>query len=95
MGGEVSGEDIFGGTRVSKAWRVSSEAVEIVGPAEMVEGIGATDGILEGVVTNLMTEGVGSWGDFFSASFSAGFSIFIDLKSFTLEEFKELRVNEE
>lgn len=61
----------------------------------MVAATGSTGGFLEGVVTNLMTEGVGSLGDFFSANFSAGFSIFIDLKCFLLEEFKELRVNEE
>lgn len=84
----------LGDAKVSNAWIVSSEDGEIFGPVEMVAPTDSPSGFLEGVVTNLMTEGVGSW-DFFSANFSAGFSIFIDLKSFLLEEFKELRVNEE
>lgn len=91
----ASREGSFWETKVSKAWIVSSEDGETLGPVEMLAATGSSGGFLEGVVTNLMTDDVGSWGDFFSANFSAGFSIFIDLKSFILEEFKELRVNEE
>lgn len=90
----ASREGSLGEANVSSAWRVSSEDGETLAPVEMVAATGSTGGFLEGVVTNLMTDGAGFW-DFFSASLSAGFSIFIDLRSFLLEAFKELRVNEE
>lgn len=93
--GGVSRGGGLGEARVSNAWIVSSEDGEILGPVDRVVAAGSKSGFLEGVVTNLMTEGAGSLGDFFSANFSAGFSIFIDLKCFRLEEFKELRVKEE
>lgn len=91
---EASREGSVGETSVSKAWMVSSEDGEILGLVEKVTATGSMGGFLAGVVTNLMTDGTGSW-VFFSASFSAGFSILIDLKSFLLEVFRELRVNEE
>ena len=90
----VSREGSVGETNVSKAWIVSSEDGERLGLVAKAAATGSMGGFLAGVVTNLMTDGVGSWA-FFSASFSAGFSIFIDLKSFLLEVFRELRVNEE
>lgn len=85
----------LGEAKVSKARRGSSEDGEMPGLADAAAATGSTGSFLEGVVTNLMTDGVGSWGGFFSASFSAGLSIFIGLKSFLLEEFKELSVKEE
>lgn len=90
----VSREGSVGETNVSKAWIVSSEDGERLGLVAKAVATGSMGSFLAGVVTNLMTDGVGSWA-FFSASFSAGFSIFIDLKSFLLEVFRELRVNEE
>lgn len=91
----ASREGSLGEAKVSSACRVSSEGGEMLGPADGAAATGSTGSFLEGVVTNLMTDGVGSWGSFFSASFSAGLSIFMGLKSFLLEEFKELRVKEE
>lgn len=90
----ASREGSVGETNVSKAWIVSSEDGETLGLVEKATATGSMDGFLAGVVTNLITDGVGS-SAFFSASFPAGFSIFIDLKSFLLEVFRELRVNEE
>lgn len=56
----ASREGSFGETKVSNAWIVSSEDEEIVGSVEMVAAMGSMGGFLEGVVTNLMTDGVGS-----------------------------------
>lgn len=61
-GAEVgaSREGSLGEAKVSNAWTVSSEDGEIPGPAEMEAAGGSTGGFLEGVVTNLITDGVGS-----------------------------------
>lgn len=91
----ASREGSLGEAKVSNACRVSSEDGEMLGPTDVAAARGSPGSFLEGVVTNLMTDGVGSGGGFFSASFSAGLSIFMGLKSFLLEEFKELRVKEE
>lgn len=56
----ASREGSFGETNVSNAWIVSSDDGEILRPVEMVAATGSTGGFLEGVVTNLMTDGVGS-----------------------------------
>lgn len=56
----ASREGSFGETNVSNAWIVSSEDEEIAGPVERAAAIGSMGGFLEGVVTNLMTDGVGS-----------------------------------
>lgn len=56
----ASREGSFGETNVSNAWIVSSEDGEILGLVEIVATTGSTGGFLEGVVTNLMTDGVGS-----------------------------------
>lgn len=55
----ASREGSFGETKVSNAWIVSSED-KIVGSVEMVAAIGSVGDFLEGVVTNLMTDDVGS-----------------------------------
>lgn len=85
----ASREGSLGEYKLSNAWIVSLEDGEILGSVELTAARVSAGGFLEGV-TNLITEGI-----FFSANFSAGFSTFIDLKSFLLEEFKDLRVNEE
>lgn len=90
----ASREGSLGETNVSNTSIVSSGDGEILGLVEKATATASMGGFLAGVVTNLMTDGVGSL-DFFSASFSAGFSIFINLKSFLLDVFRELRVNEE
>lgn len=71
-GAGASGTVNLGRTSVSKVWRVSSdpmgrgdavevaEAVEVADTTEVVETRGTDEGFLEGMVTNLMTEGVGS-----------------------------------
>lgn len=71
-GAGASGTVNLGSTRVSRVCRVSSdprgregavevaEAVEVAAMAEVVETRGTEEGFLEGMVTNLMTEGVGS-----------------------------------
>lgn len=71
-GAGASGTGNLGRTRVSKVWRVSSvpmgredtvevaEAVEMAETVEVVETRGTDEGFLEGMVTNLMTEDVGS-----------------------------------
>lgn len=56
----ASREGSVGGTSVSKAWIVSSEDGEMLGLAEKVMATGSMGGFLAGVVTNLMTVGVGS-----------------------------------
>lgn len=56
----ASREGSFGETNVSSAWIVSSEDEEIAGSVEMVAAIGSMGGFFEGVVINLMTDGVGS-----------------------------------
>lgn len=56
----ASREDSLGEAKVSNAWIVSSEDGEMLGPVEMVAAKGSTGGFLEGVVTNLITDGVGS-----------------------------------
>lgn len=56
----ASREGSVGETRVSKAWIVSSEDGEILGLVEKVTATGSMGGFLAGVVTNLMTDGVGS-----------------------------------
>jgi hypothetical protein len=56
----ASKEGSFGETNVSNAWIVSSEDGEILGPVEMVTATGSRGGFLEGVVTNLITDDVGS-----------------------------------
>lgn len=89
-----SREGSLGETSVSNTSTVSSGDGELLGLVEKAIATAAKGGFLAGVVTNLMTDGVGSL-HLFSASFSAGFSIFIDLKSFLLEVFRELRVKEE
>lgn len=55
-----SREGSLGEINVSNAWIVSSEDGEILEPVEMVTATGWMGGFLEGVVTNLMTDGVGS-----------------------------------
>ena len=50
----------LGEAKVSNAWIVSSEDGEPVALVEMVAATGSTSGFLEGVVTNLMTDGVDS-----------------------------------
>lgn len=50
----------FGDTSVSNAWIVSSEDGETAGPLETAAATGSPGGFLEGVVTNLMTDGAGS-----------------------------------
>lgn len=50
----------FGDTSVSNAWIVSSEDGETAGPLETAAATGSLGGFLEGVVTNLMTDGAGS-----------------------------------
>lgn len=55
-----SREGSLGETNVSNAWIVSSEDGEILEPVDMVTATGSMGGFLEGVVTNLMTDGVGS-----------------------------------
>lgn len=56
----ASKEGSLGEANVSSAWRVSSDDGEILAPVEMVAATGSTGGFLEGVVTNLMTDGAGS-----------------------------------
>lgn len=56
----ASREGSLGEAKVSNAWTVSSEDGEILGPEETAAATGSTGGFLEGVVTNLMTDGVGS-----------------------------------
>lgn len=56
----ASREGSVGETSVSKAWIVSSEDGEILGLVEKVTATGSMGGFLAGVVTNLMTDGVGS-----------------------------------
>lgn len=56
----ASKEGSLGEAKVSNAWMVSSEDGEILELVEMVAATGSTGGFLEGVVTNLMTDGVGS-----------------------------------
>lgn len=56
----ASKEGSLGEAKVSNAWIVSSEDGEIPGPAEMEAAGDSTGGFLEGVVTNLITDGVGS-----------------------------------
>lgn len=56
----ASKEGSLGEAKVSKAWIVSSEDGEIPEPGETAAALGSTGGLLEGVVTNLMTDGVGS-----------------------------------
>lgn len=58
--GGASREGSVGETSVSKAWIVSSEDGEMLGLAEKVMATGSMGGFLAGVVTNLMTDGVGS-----------------------------------
>lgn len=56
----VSREGSLGETNVSNAWMVSSEDGETLGPVETAITTGSLGGFLDGVVTNLMTDGVGS-----------------------------------
>lgn len=56
----ASREGSLGEAKVSNAWRVSSEDGERLGPADSTAATGSTGSFLEGVVTNLMTDGVGS-----------------------------------
>lgn len=56
----ASREGSVGETNVSNAWIVSSEDGEILGLVEKATATGSTGGFLAGVVTNLMTDGVGS-----------------------------------
>lgn len=57
---EASREGSVGETRVSKAWIVSSEDGETLGLVEKATVTGSMGGFLAGVVTNLITDGVGS-----------------------------------
>ena len=57
---DASREGSFGEAKVSNAWIVSSGDGEIPGPVEMVAATGSAGGFLAGVVTNFMTDGVGS-----------------------------------
>lgn len=72
-GAGASGMVNLGRTRVSKVCRVSSdaatgredavevaEAVDVAETVEVVTMRGTDEGFLEGMVTNLMTDGVGS-----------------------------------
>lgn len=56
----ASREGSLGEASVSNTWRASSEDGEIRGPVKREAATGSTGGFLEGVVTNLMTDGVGS-----------------------------------
>lgn len=56
----ASREGSVGETNVSKAWIVSSEDGEILGLVEKATATGSMGGFLVGVVTNLITDGVGS-----------------------------------
>lgn len=59
-GAGTSSEGSLGEAKVSNTWIVSSEDGEILGPVEMAAARGSTGGFLEGVVTNLITDGAGS-----------------------------------
>lgn len=48
----------FGGTRVSKVWRASSDSTGRVETMEVAEAGAARAGLLGEMVTNFMTEGV-------------------------------------
>ena len=56
----ASREGSLGEAKFSNACIVSSEDGEILGPVEMAAARGSTGGFLAGVVTNLITDGVGS-----------------------------------
>lgn len=56
----ASREGSLGEAKVSNTWSVSSGDGEMLGPPDRAAATGSTGSFLEGVVTNLMTDGVGS-----------------------------------